>query len=568
MARSGNRRDNGEVAEVATAPLPRSVRRIFGDVAMRRGEGAAEAEPVARTASRAVITPPLAVILLNRAGFGPRPGDLAAFDALGANDDERLTAWVDRQLDPSSIDDGAADARITTSGYTTLGKSLAQLWADHVVADPEWSERIRPATETTLATFLRAVYSERQLFEVMVDFWHNHFSIYGWEFYEAPTWVYYDRDVIRANALGNFRAMLEAVAKSAPMLLYLDNWLNSADGPNENYARELMELHTLGDENYYGAVPRNQVPTDAQGLQAGFVDEDVFAVTRCLTGWSIDANPWWDLETGDASFFYRAGWHDDSAKNVLGVQLPASQPAEKDGQDVLDILANHPGTATFVARKICRRLIGDFPPESVVSAAAQVFLAQTAAPDQIAQVVRTVLLSAEFRSTWAVKVKRPFEIVVSALRAGGADFPFVDGDPDTNTFDWLFYNTGHYPFAWHPPNGYPDFSEAWVSSGARVLSWKLTNWLIDVEDPSGNYRLDAFAQTPAGVRSASALADFWIDRVLGRPMSAVDRQEVVDLMAQGVNPDFDLPLDTESELRDRLQTMVGLLFVSPDFLWR
>ncbi len=549
-------------------PVPRSVRRIFGVPTMRPSRPAApSADPPAPRPP--AITPPVAVIALNRLGFGQAPGDIAAFNALAATDAQRLQIWVDQQLQPGAIDDSVADARIAASGYTTLGKPLTQLWADHAAPSGlSYRERIRPADETTLATFVRAVYSKRQLLEVMADFWHNHFSVYAWERYEAATWVHYDRDVIRANALGNFRTMLGAVAKSTPMLFYLDNWLNSEDGPNENYPRELMELHTLGDENYFGAVPRNQVPTDALGIQSGFVDEDVFAVTRCLTGWSIDGDPWWRPRDGNGTYFYRADWHDASAKNVLGHQLPAGQPAEKDGEDVLDILASHPGTARFVCRKLCRRLVGDFPPESLVDAAAQVFRTQWQAPDQIAQVIRTIALSSEFSSTWGQKVKRPFDIAVSAMRAGGADFPFIDGDSDTNSFDWRFYNTGHYPFDWHPPNGYPDFREAWVSSSPRVLSWRLTNWLIDVEDPNDIYRLNAHAQTHVWIRSANDLADYWIDRILGRPMSAQDRQEIVDFMAQGVNPSFDLPLDSDSDLRDRLQTMVGLIFLSPDFLWR
>jgi uncharacterized protein (DUF1800 family) len=361
----------------------------------------AVAEPGAAQRAGEPALPPLAVVLLNRAGFGPRPGDLAAFAALGGTDAARLQAWVDQQLDPATIDDSEAEARIAASGYTTLGKSLAQLWADHVVPDNlPWQDRIRPIAETTLATFLRGVYSRRQLFEVLVEFWHNHFSVYGWEFYEAPTWVHYDRDVIRANALGNFRQLLEAVTRSTPMLLYLDNWLNSEDGPNENYARELLELHTLGDDSYFGTVPRSEVPLDGGGVQVGFVDEDVFAVTRALTGWSLDGDPWWDLESGNGGYLYRPDWHDTGAKNVLGVELPAGQPAEKDGQDVFDLLASHPATGRFVAGKLCRRLLGDFPPAALVDAAAAVFTAQAAAPDQIAQVVRTILLSPEFAATF------------------------------------------------------------------------------------------------------------------------------------------------------------------------
>ncbi|MFQ5351212.1 MAG: DUF1800 family protein, partial [Thermoanaerobaculia bacterium] len=297
----------------------RSRRSVLARAAMRRrdtmarravsatGEGhiaRPEEGPVARVGEPAL--PALGVVLLNRAGFGPRPGELEQFTALGATDAERLQAWVDQQLDPAILDDSEADARVAASGYTTLGKTLTQLWADHVVPDElPWQDRIRPIAETELVTFLRGVYSRRQLFEVMTEFWHNHFSVYGWESYEAATWVHYDRDVIRGNALGNFRQMLEAVAKSTPMLLYLDNWLSSQDGPNENYARELLELHTLGDDNYFGTVPRSEVPVDGNGIQVGFVDEDVFAVTRCLTGWSLDGDPWWDLTSGNGGYYYR-----------------------------------------------------------------------------------------------------------------------------------------------------------------------------------------------------------------------------------------------------------------------
>ncbi len=508
------------------------------------------------------------VIALNRMAFGPAAGDLAAFNALAGDDDSRLQAYVDQQLNPAGINDAAADARIASSGFSTLDKTLPQLWADHVVADPPWETRIRPVVETQLATFIRAVYSRRQLFEVLVEFWHDHFSVFGWEFYEAPAWVHYDRDVIRAHTLGNFRQLLEANAKSTDMLIYLDNWVSSQDGPNENYAREVMELHTLGAGGYFGTIPRSSVPDGPGGVKAGFVEEDVFSVARCLTGWSLSADPYWDLDSGNGTYLYRANWHDNSAKNVLGVDLPANQPAEKDGQDVLDILANHPTTARHICYKLCRRLIGDFPPDSVVDTAAAVFLAQSSAPDQIARVVRTILLSNEFRTTWGSKVKRPFEIVASAMRAGTMNFLFSEFDDDTGTFEWLYYNTGQRLFGWHPPNGYPDVGEAWVSSGPRVMSWRLTNWLVDVRDDFDTYRLDAFTQTPPGVRSANDLADYWIDRILGRPMSVSDRQEVVDLMAQGFNPTFDLPLDTDSDLRERLQSMVGLIFMSPEFLWR
>ena len=206
------------------------------------------------------VPPPLAVRVHAKAGFGPGPGDVAAFQALAGNDADRLTAWVDQQLNPAAIPDAACDAKLAAAGFTTLGKSLAQLFQDHHAADPpDWYDRIRPAIETEIATWIRAVHSRRQLFELLADFWHNHFNVYGWEFIEAPVWVHYDRDVIRANALGNFRQMLEAVAKAPAMLVYLDNFTNFADSGvgygNENFPRELIELHGMGAEASYGAIP-------------------------------------------------------------------------------------------------------------------------------------------------------------------------------------------------------------------------------------------------------------------------------------------------------------------------
>lgn len=517
----------------------------------------------------APLTPPdrLAVIAYTRAALGPRPGDLEAFEALGGNDDACLEAWVDQQLDPASIVDTVCDARLAAAGFTTLGKSLQQLWIDHVQADPEWYERIRPIEETTLAAFIRGVYSRRQLVEVLADFWHNHFNVYGWDFYAAPTWVFWDRDVIRAHQLGNFRQMIEAVAQGTPMLFYLDNWQSSADGPNENFGREFLELHTLGAEHYYGAIPASQVPLDGEGRPAGFVDEDVFAVTKCLTGWSLDGEPWWDPSGGDGTFLFRSAWHDTTAKTVLGVALPAGRGIE-DGMDVFDIVASHPATGRHIASKLCRRLIGDFPPQSIVNAAAAVFTAQVDAPDQLAQVVRTILVSDEFKSTWGAKVKRPFERVVSALRAGGATLSFAPEASETGSFDWLYYNTGQELFGWPAPNGYPDASAAWLSSGPLVKTWRLVNWLVDLTDDAEAYYLDAVAQTPPDVRSASALVDYWSDRVFGRALGEAERLEIVEFMAQGHNPDFDLPLDTDEDTRTRLQAMLGLLFMTPEFQWR
>jgi len=315
--------------------------------------------------------PPLSQVALNRLAFGPRPGDAAAFEALGGSDTQRLQAYVDQQLNPALIDDSACEARLAAQGFTTLAKSLAQLWADHVVNnESDWNYRMLPLTETIRATFIRAVYSQRQLVEVLADFWHNHFNVYGWHYYVGPVFVHYDRDVIRAHMLGNFRQMLEAAAKSTAMLFYLDQFISQAGGFNENYARELLELHTLGAENYLGVRDPFGVPTDPDGRPVGYVDNDVYEAARALTGWRVDYSSWEPGVGESGTFLYYQPWHDRANKFFLRQYLPADQPEMQDGYDVLDALAAHPGTARFIARKLCRRLLRDDPPQALVEAAA------------------------------------------------------------------------------------------------------------------------------------------------------------------------------------------------------
>jgi uncharacterized protein (DUF1800 family) len=520
-------------------------------------------------AEKMVPTPPsAAVIALTRAAFGPSPADLAAFEALGASDSERLTAWVDQQLDPASIDDSAAEARLAQSGFQTLGKSVEQLWTQHALAD-DWEIHMQPFWETRLATWIRAIHSRRQLHEVMVDFWHNHFNVYADDSPYGSVWVHTDRDAIRANALGNFRTMLEAVARTPAMLFYLDNAYNNLFDANENYARELMELHTLGSAVYLGSVPAAQVPTDAEGFPVGYTEEDVIAAARCLTGWTLDSD-WVHWEFGNTgAFFYYDEWHDHDPKTILGLSLPANQGPMQDGFDFFDRLAQHPATGRHIALKLCRRLLGDFPPQNVVDAAAAVFTAQWQAPDQIAQTVRTILLAPEFLTTWGDKVKRPLEIAMGAFRGVGADIPFQLADGISDWFTWVYYQTGQPLFGWHPPNGYPDIKAAWNTTSPRVMCWRLANFFVQIHDEdTDQYHFDLLGITPPGVRSPQALVDFWSQRILGRPLPAAEEQSLVDFMAQGANPLTDLDLDNDWEIQERLRALVALVLMSPSFLWR
>ncbi|MBI1297131.1 DUF1800 family protein [bacterium] len=521
--------------------------------------------PRALTSGAAPDRPSMAILALNRMAFGPRPGDIDAFNALGNDDDARLQAYVEQQLNPQSIDDSAFEAYLALWNFQTLGKSLEQLWADHLKQkDVEWSYRRLPAWETERATFLRALYSQRQLNEVLADFWHNHFNAYGWDSWQQSTWVHYDRDVIRGNMLGNFRKMVGDVAKSPAMLFYLDNQSNEGGNPNENWARELFELHTLGSENYLGVIPttnsgglyEHPAPKGSDGWPAAYVDDDVYGATTSFTGWRTN--------TDTGIFNFEASRHFPYQKIVLGRTIP-SQQGIQDGEIVLDILANHRGTATFVCRKLCRRLIGDNPPESVVQAAADVFYAARQADDQLKQVVRTILLSPEFRNTWGEKIKRPFDFACSVLRATQCNY-----DARSDAFFWWYNGMGQSLFGWRPPDGYPDVKEAWSSTMPMLQRWRFVNtmlgWKIGGEgEDKNNLRINFDGIMPANYATPEEVVDFWSIRLLGYQLPEHERTQIVEFMAYGRGTDTDLPAD---QITERIRYMVGLILMSPSFQWR
>ncbi len=494
--------------------------------------------------------PNVAVIALTRMAFGATPNDWAAFNALGNSDDERLTAYVDQQLNPAAIDDSVCDGVIASWGFTTLNKSLTKLWADHANGEMGYG---LPAEEVEQATFLRAIYSKRQLVQVLADYWHNHFNIYAWDGWPQPTFVHYDRDVIRANLLGNFRTMLEAVAQSPAMLYYLDNQFNSGDKPNENYARECFELHVMGSENYFGVRSINDPAIkDENGKRLGYVDSDVYGATTCFTGWRIDE------ETG--LFKYDDEDHFPYTKIVLGEVIPEFQGI-KDGKQVLDMLAYHPKSAHYICRRLCRRFISDNPPDSVVQAAADVFVANQKAPDQLKKVMRTILLSPEFRATWGEKIKRPFEFSVSVMRALQANY-------GPEGFFWHYDDIGQSLFGWRPPNGYPDDRNAWSGTMPMLQRWRHVNRLFEWRIGGEGAHKDDYRVNPhvnVAYKTPNGLVDYYSNRLLGRALPSSERQPIVDFIASGRNPDFDLPDD---QIEDRLRPLVALICMSPSFQWR
>ena len=390
--------------------------------------------------------------VLSRLTFGPRPGDAESVAAMGVN------RWIDLQLHPESIPDSALTAVLASivpwsahpygpATALTATKALAATPVAVLAKDTAAMAQLRRvqvqliAVARTLTNYNDQLYAgkiahaqmgERQLLEVVTDFWENHFSVFSGKvpFREALT--SWDRETLRPHAFGKFRDLLGAVAHSPEMLYYLDNWQSRKNGLNENYARELLELHTLG-------------------VDGGYTQHDVVEVARALTGWSIRRGQ-------DSSVFvFLKGQHDTGQKVVLGHVLPAGRGIE-DGEEVLDILARHPSTAHYIAFKLARRLVSDEPPVSLVDRAARTF---SRTDGDIAAVVRTIVTSPEFfsRSAFRAKVKTPFELVVSVRRA-------LDAPPDTTVATArLIAQLGQAFFGWLTPDGWPERGAAWMNSG-------------------------------------------------------------------------------------------------------
>jgi len=410
---------------------------------------------------------------LNRLGYGPRPGDVERVRRIG------LAAYVDEQLSPSGLADPAVEQALPA--YPVLARSAADLVRDYPQPTPQVRQQLasgqmsrqaaaemypperRPAVITAqmqAARVTRAVLSERQLEEVLVDFWFNHFNVYAQK--GAVRWMLpaYEREAIRPHVLGRFRDLVLATARHPAMLFYLDNWLSTrADlvvprgpnagrraGLNENYARELMELHTLG-------------------VDGGYTQQDVVEVARCFTGWTIDR------PQQGGGFVFRTAAHDRGEKRVLGQVIPAGGGRE-DGERVIDILARHPATARFIATKLTRRFVSDDPPPALVERAAATF---QRTDGSIRAVLVTILTSPEFWSAEAyrAKIKTPLDVVASAVRTlDGRLVTVADGREGLGDGGMVLAREvarlGEPLYEMQPPTGYPDRAESWVNTGALL----------------------------------------------------------------------------------------------------
>ncbi len=395
---------------------------------------------VVRLADGVAVDP--AFHLLSRATYGPRPGGIERVREIGA------AAWIDEQLAPHAIDDSVLDLRLA---------ECELIFDDPHDLQSVDEKMIRHQMER--AALLRAVHSKRELQEVMTGFWTDHLSIDVGKRGCLQTKPMDERRVIRPHALGRFRDLIGASALSPAMLVYLDGRRNRRgtphEAPNENYARELLELHTLG-------------------VRGGYAQTDVMEAARCLTGWTLAegsikadlrslrallGDPGGDARLPNRDAVFRREWHDDGAKTVLGKTIPAGG-GEDDVAALLDIVCAHPATARHIAWKLCRRLVAESPPEDLVLATAEVFYRTEG---DIAALVRHVLTSDAFRASAGQKTKRPFHFVVSALRAVGAEARAGRGELQA------LERMGHVPYAHPTPDGYPDESEPWT--GTLLWRW-------------------------------------------------------------------------------------------------
>ena len=566
--------------------------------------------------------------VLNRLGFGARPGDVEKVKAIG------IQKYIDQQLDPASIPDAALEAKVKNLEIFNL--STAELFAkypnpgallqaiDRERGQPQAAQNgedmtekdrqqrqaklrelyakydLKPAQQLlpqiTTNRVLRAVYSEKQLQEVMVDFWQNHFNVFSGK--AAVRWYIpsYERDVLRKNALGNFKDLVVGTAQHPAMLFYLDNFesrtavpagnnqaqrlrqaLNARgelrpqarerlreqlkltdaeldqrvkalkdappaqqrNGINENYARELIELHTLG-------------------VDGGYAQKDIVEVAKAFTGWTIvdprgyrrsaasmingteeqrlariqrQAGVPDDVESG--SFYFNDRWHESGAKTVLGQKVDAG--GVKDGLKVIDILAGHPSTAKHIAKKLAVKFVSDTPSEGLVNRVAETF---SKSKGDIRLTLRTLFSDKEFFApeTYRAKIKSPFELAVSSIRALGAD---TNGGPQMLA---MLNKLGEVPYGYQAPTGYPDTAEDWVNTGALLERLNYSIALSSNQIAGTRVDLKQFA-----AKDKASVLDKTVSLVLGGELSAGTRATLLKQMEQPL-PDVKAPTEVKDDL--------------------
>ncbi len=522
---------------------------------------------------------------LNRLAFGPRPGEVDAVMKDGVD------TWIEQQLHPEAIPDRAVEARIAALPTMTLSNAqIVKTYYEPVLAarkeanaearngdvdkkdvrrelmrDVPANQRPQVVMNDLVAQrILRAAESDRQLNEVMVDFWMNHFNVFSGKGIDRFLLTSYERDVIRPHIWGRFEDLLMATAKSPAMLFYLDNARSMAapenrpvmqqqqrgfggrfgfgrrammvrpqqqgkeGGLNENYAREIMELHTLG-------------------VDGGYTQKDVTELARVLTGWSISR----EREGGEgATFVFRPQMHDVGTKTVLGIRFARGGGIEE-GERMIHVLAHHPATAHRIALKLCQRLVADDPPPALVDRVAKKFLSTDG---DLRQTVRAVIESPEFwdPASYRSKVKSPFEYTISAVRAVNAQI--TDPAPIARALQQI----GEPLYGAQPPTGYSDRADVWINTGALMNRLNFALSLASNKLPGVHG--DVVALIPAGqAADASHSVEALALALTGGNLTEETRSTIKSRIVERKAPSED-PWDNT-----QLPTVAGLILGSPEF---
>lgn len=374
---------------------------------------------------------------LNRLGFGPRPGDVERLLDRGIED------YINEQIDPQK--DSELESRLAPLG-NTLRLTTSQVLVTYADSGNQNASIQAYIDNLYNAKLIRSVHAKNQLEEALADFWFNHFNVNINDNFVRYSIQSYERDAIRPNAMGKFETLLKATAEHPAMLYYLDNYLSQVgrtvngvliSGLNENYGREILELHTVG-------------------VDAGYTQSDVYEAARAFTGWGID-----NLGRG-GNFLYTAARHDTGSKNIFGLPLAAGG-GKDDGDRLIKYLATHPKTARFLSTKLARRFVSDTPPASLIDRMVEAWLSSEG---DIKAVMKAMIGSSEF---WAEafsdvgKPKTPFEYVISSIRAIGGEVTAA-----TRGVTAYLSQMGQPLYQCIPPTGYSDLGADWLNPSSQI----------------------------------------------------------------------------------------------------
>lgn len=444
-----------------------------------------------------------AIRLAGRITYGVNRATAEAVRQLG------YEGFVEWQLDYEGIDDSALESALQAE-LPTLSMDAAELAEFLRLQEQAGQARL----ELVVATLVRRAFSPRQLYERMVEFWTDHFNVTVGNAISGFLKPLEDRQVIRPLAMGRFEDLLQADARSPAMLEYLDNFNNTRDGPNENYSRELLELHTLG-------------------VDGGYTENDVKEAARVFTGWSIRR---------PGEFVFDPRNHDFDEKEVLGEHFPPGV-GELEGERLLTLLAGHPATASHIATKLARRFVSDQPDADVVTAVAGTF---SASGGDIRETLRTLLLHPAVRTAPARKLKRPNEFVAGVLRG-------LEIDPKEGVIRaaaGALQSAGQSPFQWPAPDGYPDIRPYWQSSTGFLMRFNSAS--VWARETAG--RSPLLLQSRA-FRNATQQVEFLAAALV--PQGIDDRsQDQIASHAATLAP------------YDRPQAIAALLLAGPENQWR